>query len=211
MFTLPYLCWNFCNKLWFSWIEKYNKIKTKYKYIYFSCNSCHCYLYSNKKNNICSATCNRASDISRKKKQNFAGFSGANSRKNRPISRDFRRKTVKIHWKIGRFLFFFTGKKSKFAEKSADFAEFSRKKVKFRRICRGKFLEKSADFMGNFVGKLRHETISKKQLISLDFFGEISLKSINFASMWPALFNVFFNRDNHLLFQQQFAREMSGC
>ena len=28
----------------------------------------------------------RASDISRKKKQNFAGFSGANSRKNRPIS-----------------------------------------------------------------------------------------------------------------------------
>ena len=25
----------------------------------------------------------------RKKKQNFAGFSGANSRKNRPISRDF--------------------------------------------------------------------------------------------------------------------------
>ena len=32
---------------------------------------------------------NRASDISRKKKQNFAGFSGANSQKNRPISRDF--------------------------------------------------------------------------------------------------------------------------
>ena len=31
----------------------------------------------------------RASDISRKKKQNFAGFSGANSQKNRPISRDF--------------------------------------------------------------------------------------------------------------------------
>ena len=38
---------------------------------------------------------NRASDISRKKKQNFAGFSGANSRKNRPISRDFRGKKVK--------------------------------------------------------------------------------------------------------------------
>ena len=31
----------------------------------------------------------RASDISRKKKQNFAGFSGANSQKNWPISRDF--------------------------------------------------------------------------------------------------------------------------
>ena len=52
----------------------------------------------------------RASDISWKKKQNFAGFSGANSRKNRPISRDFR------------------GKKSKFAEQSADFAGFSREK-----------------------------------------------------------------------------------
>ena len=38
----------------------------------------------------------RASDISWKKKQNFAGFSGANSRKNRPISRDFRWKKVKI-------------------------------------------------------------------------------------------------------------------
>ena len=34
------------------------------------------------------ATQVRASDISRKKKQNFAGFSGANSRKNRPISRE---------------------------------------------------------------------------------------------------------------------------
>ena len=52
----------------------------------------------------------RASDISRKKKQDFAGFSGANSRKNRPISRDFR------------------GKKSKFVEKSAHFAGFPREK-----------------------------------------------------------------------------------
>ena len=45
----------------------------------------------------------RASDISRKKKQNFAGFSGANSRKNRPISRDFHEKKVKLRGKIGRF------------------------------------------------------------------------------------------------------------
>ena len=45
----------------------------------------------------------RASDILRKKKQNFAGFSGANSRKNRPISRDFRGKKVKIRRKIGPF------------------------------------------------------------------------------------------------------------
>ena len=66
----------------------------------------------------------RASDISRKKRQNFAGFSGANSRKNRPISRDFRGKKVKIRGKIGRCREIFAGEKSKFAEKSADFAGF---------------------------------------------------------------------------------------
>ena len=49
------------------------------------------------------ATKTRASDISRKKKQNFAGFSGANSRKNRPISGDFRGRKVKIRRKIGLF------------------------------------------------------------------------------------------------------------
>ena len=87
----------------------------------------------------------RASDISREKKQTFAVFSGANLRKNWPISQDFRGKKVKIGGKIGRF----------------------------RGIFRGKFLEKSADFTGKFGGrggKLRQETISKKQPISLDFF-----------------------------------------
>ena len=79
----------------------------------------------------------------------------------------------------------FAGKKSKFIEKSADFAGFSRKNVKFRRIFGGIFLEKSADFTGNFGGK-------QKQPISLDFLGEISLNSINFASICPALVNVFF-------------------
>ena len=64
------------------------------------------------------------------------GFSGANSQKNRPISRDF------------------SGK----SQISKDF--------------RGKFLEKSADFTGNFWGKLRQETITKKQPISLDVFGK---------------------------------------
>ena len=38
-----------------------------------------------------------------KKIKNFAGFSGANSRKNRPISRDFCGKKVKIRGKIARF------------------------------------------------------------------------------------------------------------
>ena len=35
-----------------------------------------------------------------KKKQNFAGFSGANSQKNQPISRDFRGRKVKLRRKI---------------------------------------------------------------------------------------------------------------
>ena len=58
-----------------------------------------------------------------------------------------------------------------------------KKKAKFRGIFRGKFAEKSADFTGNFGGKLRQEKINKKQPISLDFFWQISLKSINFASI----------------------------
>ena len=66
----------------------------------------------------------RASDILRKKKQNFAGFSGANSRKNRPISRDFRGKKVKIRGTIGQFRAIFAVEKSKFAEKTAHFAGF---------------------------------------------------------------------------------------
>ena len=66
----------------------------------------------------------RASEIWRKKKQNFAGFLGANSRKNRPISRDFRGKKVKIRGKIGQFRRSFDGEKSNFTEKSADFAGF---------------------------------------------------------------------------------------
>ena len=88
-------------------------------------------------------------------------------------------------------LLIFRGKKSKISRdyqgqirgKSAHFAGFSREKVNFRKIFRGKFLGKSADFTGNFGGKLRQETISKKQPISLDFFWQISLKSINFASI----------------------------
>ena len=60
----------------------------------------------------------RASDILRKKNQNFAGFSGANSWKNRPISRDFRGKKVKICGKIGRF-------RGILADKNLNFEGFS--------------------------------------------------------------------------------------
>ena len=94
---------------------------------------------------------NRASDISQKKKQNFAGFSGTNSQKNRPISqgksqnsrknlpisRDFHGRKVKIHWKIVQF-------RGILSEKKSNFEGF-----------RVKFLEKSADFTGNFGRKLR--------------------------------------------------------
>ena len=61
----------------------------------------------------------RASDISRKKSK---------------ISRDFQ---GQIRGKIGRFRGIFAGKKSKFAQKSADFAGE-----------KSKFAQKSADFAG---------------------------------------------------------------
>ena len=83
------------------------------------------------------------------------------------ISRDFQ---GQIHGKIGRFCGIFAGRKSKFAEKSADFWYFCRKK--------SKFVEKSADFTGDFGGKQK-----QKQPTSLDFWREISLKLINFASI----------------------------
>ena len=92
----------------------------------------------------------RASDISQKKKQNFAGFSGANSRKNWPISReksqnsrknqlisrDFRRRKVKICRKIVRF-------HGILAEKSQISKDF-----------KGQILRK----IGRFHGKFRGET-----------------------------------------------------
>ena len=84
----------------------------------------------------------------------YTGLLIFRGKKNRPISWDFRRRKVHIRRKIGRF-------RGILAEKSQISKDF-----------RGKFLEKSADFTGNFGGKLRQETISKKQPISLDFFGK---------------------------------------
>ena len=68
---------------------------------YVHCNWLH--------NNYCT-TLVRASDISRKKKQNFVGFSGANSWKNWPISREKSQNSQKnrpISWD-------FSGKKANF-------------------------------------------------------------------------------------------------
>ena len=80
----------------------------------------------------------RASDISRKKKQNFAGFSGANSQKNRPISRDFSGKKVKL--------------RRIFREKSADFTgNFGGK------LCQETISKKqpiSLDFLGANLAKI---------------------------------------------------------
>ena len=71
------------------------------------------------------------------------------------ISRDFQ---GQIRGKVGRFCWIFAGKKSKFAEKSADFT-------------------------GNFGGKLRRETISKNSRFRWIFWGQIQLKSISFVSI----------------------------
>ena len=106
------------------------------------------------------------------KSANFAGFSqekNQNSRKNQSISQDFGKRKGKIRRKVGRF-------RGISVEKSQISKDFQ-----------GKILRK----IGWFHGKLRRETISKKQQILLDFFWQISLKSINFTSIWPALFNVF--------------------
>ena len=93
--------------------------------------------------------CFRASDISRKKKQNFAGFSRANSRKNRPISWDFHGKKVKIRGKIGRS----RGRRVKIRRK---IGRSRGRRVKIRRK------------IGRFRGIL-----AEKSQISKDFQGQI--------------------------------------
>ena len=58
------------------------------------------------------------------KSADFAGFSrekSQNSLKNQPSSSDFRGRKVKIRRKIGQFRGILVGKKSKFAQKSAQF------------------------------------------------------------------------------------------
>ena len=110
------------------------------------------------------------------KSANFAGFSREKSQnlwKNRPISWDFRWKKVKIRRKIGPF----RGSLAAKSQLSKDFL--------------GQILRKMADFTGNFGGNFARKQSVKKQAISLDLFWQISLKSINFASIWPVLFNVF--------------------
>ena len=91
----------------------------------------------------------RVSDISRKKKKNFAGFSGANLRKNWPISRDFHGKKVKIRGKISRFHEIFAGE-SQNSQKNRPIS---------REILGGNFAKKqsvkNSRFRWIFFGKFR--------------------------------------------------------
>ena len=108
------------------------------------------------------------------KSADFAGFSrekSQNSRKNRPISWDFWGRKVKIHrknWPISRD---FRGKKSNFKGFSGANSEKTHYSIQI--------LRKSEISGGNFTKK---QSV-KKQLILLDFLGQILLKSINFASI----------------------------
>ena len=86
----------------------------------------------------------RASDISRKKKQNFTGFPGANSRKNRPISWDFHGKKAKICGKIGQF----RGRKVKIRRKISRFRGILAEKSQISKDFQGQIHRKIGRFHG---------------------------------------------------------------
>ena len=148
---------------------------------------------------------NRASDISRKKSKisrdffrgkfaeksaDFAGFSrgkSQNSWRNGPISRNFRGKKVKLGGTISRF-------RGILAEKR-----------QFSKDFQGQILRK----IGRFHGKFWGGNFAKKQSVKNSRFRWIFFRKFRYDDM--TLVNVSFNRNNHLLFQQQFAREMSEC
>ena len=103
------------------------------------------------------------------KKQNFAGFSEGNSREksqnsrnNQPISQE----------------------KSQNSQKNRPISrDFSGKKILFSNDFQGQIVRKIEQFRRKSREESCQETISKKQPVSLNFFGQISLKSINFASI----------------------------
>ena len=77
------------------------------------------------------------------------GFSGANSRKNRPISQDFRGKKVKICGKIGRFC----GRKVKIRRKIGRFRGILAEKSKILKDFQGQIHRKIGRFHGKFQGE----------------------------------------------------------
>ena len=72
----------------------------------------------------------------------------------------FRGKKIKISWDF----------QGQICGKISRFRRILAEKIQISKDFQGKFLEKLADFKGNLGGKLRQETISKKQPILLDFF-----------------------------------------
>ena len=95
----------------------------------------------------------RASDISRKKKQNLAGFSGANSQKNRPISRD-KSENLRKNWPIS---WDFRGKKVKIRRKIGRFRGILAEKSQISKDFQGQIRRK----IGRFHGKFREETLPR--------------------------------------------------
>ena len=92
----------------------------------------------------------------------------------------FRGEKVKICGKIGQF----RGRKVKIRRKIIQFRRILAEKSEISNNFQGQILRKIGRFHRKFRwGKLRQETISKKQPISLDFFWQISLKSINSGSI----------------------------
>ena len=90
--------------------------------------------------------------------------------KNRPISRDFRGKKVKIRGTIGQFRAIFTGEKSNSQKNWPISQDFSRKKSIFEGFSGANSEENRPISREISGGKRRQGTISKKQPISLGFF-----------------------------------------
>ena len=91
----------------------------------------------------------RASDISRTKKQNFAGFSGANSQENRPISREKSQNSRNIRPISGDFC----GRKAKIRKKIGIFRAILAEKSQFSKDFQGQILRKIGRFHGKFQGE----------------------------------------------------------
>ena len=124
----------------------------------------------------------RASDISRKKKQNFAGFSGANSRKNRPISRGKSQNS----WKNRPISRDFRGKKVKLRGTISRFRGLLAEKSQFSKDFRGQILRK----IGRFHGKFRGETSPRNRFrwIFLANFAKIDQFCVDMTSVGERFF-----------------------
>ena len=76
----------------------------------------------------------------------------------------------------------------------------------FQGQIRGKIGQFRRIFAGNFGANFAEKQSAKKEPISLECFGQISLKfnKIFWVDLTSVNVNAFLNRDNHLLFQNQY-------